>query len=86
MTAGMTNEEMATELRRAGWIVTPPIDRKTCRHPRKSGNGMVSSDGSSSYSWYCPDCYDGGETICPPRSVRGPTGTNKLRSGECAIR
>lgn len=40
---------------------------KNCRHPRKSGSGSVSSDGSSHSTWFCPDCGAHGESRTPPR-------------------
>lgn len=35
--------------------------RATCQHPRKQGQGTLSSDGSSHSTWYCPDCFASGE-------------------------
>ena len=29
---------------------------QNCKHPRKLGGGALGSDGSSSWSWHCPDC------------------------------
>jgi hypothetical protein len=36
--------------------------RKNCRHYNKFGNGSLSSDGSSSFSWYCKDCGASGKS------------------------
>lgn len=36
--------------------------RKNCRHYNKFGNGSVSFDGSSSFSWYCRDCGASGQS------------------------
>lgn len=41
--------------------------RKNCTHPRRIGNGMVCSDGSSESSWSCPDCGACGHSRTPPR-------------------
>lgn len=52
----MTDEEMVTALRAKGWSVKPPIDQKTCKHPRMRSQGAASSNGASKSSGYCPDC------------------------------
>lgn len=31
-------------------------NRKNCHHDRRVGNGSLSSDGASSYQWFCPEC------------------------------
>ena len=43
--------------------------RQSCRHLNKQGNGMVSSDGSSKFDWYCPNC---GATGHSETSARQP--------------
>ncbi len=45
--------------------------RKTCKHPRQTGSGSISSDGSGSSTWFCPDCGAHEERTWPPRS-EGP--------------
>lgn len=62
----MTNEEMAAALTKQGWRVRPPLTKENCDHPRARGNGMLSSDGSSKTSWYCPDCHHSYEFESPP--------------------
>ncbi len=62
----MTNEEMAAELRKAGWRVHEPLTKANCKHPRRVGSGFVGSDGSSNMSWYCPDCHDMFESVSGP--------------------
>lgn len=42
--------------------------RKSCKHPRAIGNGMVSSDGASSTSWTCPDCGEHYSYVSPARA------------------
>lgn len=50
------------------------VERKeNCKHPNKTGNGTVSSDGSSKWNWYCSDCGASGNSEIAPRLVRaGP--------------
>lgn len=36
--------------------------RKNCRHFNRLGNGSLSSDGSSSFSWFCPECGSSGNS------------------------
>jgi transposase-like protein len=40
--------------------------RRTCKHPRRMGSGSVSSDGSSSGHYYCPDCHQSWNYETPP--------------------
>lgn len=47
--------------------------RETCEHPRKQGGGTISSDGSGSSVWYCPDCLKSGSMKWP---ARAPLTTN----------
>lgn len=51
------------DLRKA---VPVPITKENCNHPRRIGNGSLSSDGSSKTSWYCPDCHASYEFESPP--------------------
>ena len=44
--------------------------RKNCKHYSKIGNGSASSDGSGSYSWYCPAC-GASESYSTPRTPVG---------------
>lgn len=52
----MTDEEMIMVLRAKGYRVQPPIDQKTCKHPRLRGSGMIGCDGASKSEGYCQDC------------------------------
>jgi len=52
----MTNEEMATELRKAGWRVTEPLTQANCKHPNMRGSGGLSCDGSGFSEKHCPAC------------------------------
>jgi hypothetical protein len=52
----MTNDEMATELRKAGWRVEEPLTQANCKHPNMQGTGGVSSDGSGHIESYCVAC------------------------------
>lgn len=52
----MTNEEMAAELRKAGWCVQEPLTQANCKHPNMMGSGGVSTDGSGHSENYCPAC------------------------------
>ena len=42
-------------------------EKKNCKHPRKNGQGTCNSDGSSSWSWVCPDCGASDSGTSPPR-------------------
>lgn len=42
--------------------------KKNCTHPRRVGNGMVSSDGASESYWSCPDCGAHDHVRTPPRT------------------
>lgn len=46
--------------------------RKNCKHPRKTGTGMVGSDGSSYHDWHCPDCGAGDRWETPARNTGTP--------------
>lgn len=59
----MTNEKMATELRKAGWRVQPPLTVANCEHPRRQGM----SDIPTERSWI-RTCLDLG---FQPRDVKG---------------
>lgn len=52
----MTNEEMAAELRKAGWRVQEPLTQANCKHPNMQGSGGVSVDGSGHSRSFCPAC------------------------------
>lgn len=52
----MTNEEMAAELRKAGWRVQEPLTPQNCPHQRMQGSGAMGCDGSGSLDQWCPDC------------------------------
>lgn len=52
----MTHEEMAAELRKAGWRVKEPLTPKNCRHPGMLGSGGINTDGSGYSKSRCPDC------------------------------
>lgn len=52
----MTNEEMAAELRKAGWRVEEPLTQTNCKHPNMQGSGGVSCDGSGYQESYCMAC------------------------------
>lgn len=52
----MTNEEMAAELRKAGWRVQEPLTQANCRHPDMRGGGGLSCDGSGFSESYCMAC------------------------------
>jgi hypothetical protein len=52
----MTNEEMAAELRKAGWSVQEPITQANCTHPNMHGAGGISCDGSGYSESYCMRC------------------------------
>lgn len=41
--------------------------RKNCKHFNRIGNGSAGSDGSGSYSWYCPACGASESYSTPPR-------------------
>lgn len=44
--------------------------RKNCQHLNRQGNGMLSSDGSSRYDWYCPNCGESGHSETLAQSVK----------------
>jgi len=68
----MTNEEMASELRKAGWRVDEPLTQANCKHPNMRGSGGMSADGSGHQESYCMACgYS-------QRIEWGPTGIQKL--------
>jgi len=68
----MTNEEMASELRKAGWRVEEPLTQANCKHPRMAGSGGISEDGSGYQESYCLACgYRN-------RTEWGPTGKARL--------
>lgn len=52
----MTNEEMAAELRKAGWRVDEPITQANCEHPQMTGSGGMSCDGSGYQESFCLIC------------------------------
>lgn len=52
----MTHEEMAAELRSAGWRVSEPLTQVNCKHPLMHGSGGMSSDGSGFQESFCPAC------------------------------
>ena len=52
----MTNEEMADELRKAGWRVKEPLTQENCPHLNMRGSGSLSSDGSGHSESYCMAC------------------------------
>jgi hypothetical protein len=47
--------------------------RKNCKHHNTTGTGMVGSDGSSYYDWYCKDCYASGRSETPARPATALT-------------
>lgn len=49
-------DEAAKQIARFVEDAIARYDRENCEHPRKSGLGSVGSDGSSTWSWHCPDC------------------------------
>lgn len=49
-------EEMAAELRKAGWRVEEPLTQQNCEHPHMRGSGGLGCDGSGYSERYCPDC------------------------------
>lgn len=53
--------------------------RKNCQHLNKTGTGMVGSDGSSYYDWYCRDCHASGHSETPARPA---TETHLLMNGD----
>lgn len=65
----------AVEILRAAESVRLDDKKKSCRHYNKIGNGSLSSDGSSSYTWFCAECGASGSfatpsaTAAPPREV-----------------
>lgn len=63
----MTNEEMAAELRKAGWRVQEPLTKANCRHPHMRGSSGLSCDGSGYSCSVCPDCGYRSEHNWPPR-------------------
>lgn len=52
----MTPEQMAAELRNAGWIVSAPITQENCRHPMMVGSCGMSCDGSGFSDLMCNAC------------------------------
>lgn len=48
------------------------LKRQNCQHFNKRGNGMLASDGSSSWYWYCPDCGASGRGETPPMTAQRP--------------
>lgn len=52
----MTNEEMAAELRKAGWRIQEPLTQANCKHPNMVGSGGVGSDGSGFTESRCLAC------------------------------
>jgi len=52
----MTNEEMAAELRKAGWRVDEPLTMANCKHPNMRGSSGMSCDGSGHQESYCMAC------------------------------
>lgn len=63
----MTHDEMATELRNAGWLVQPPLTQENCPHPNQRGNISMGYDGSGSSDMYCPDCGKVSKSSWPAR-------------------
>lgn len=53
----------------AGEVERYAEKRLTCKHERRIGGGYVGSDGSSDFSWYCPDCGMSDQSKTPPRSA-----------------
>lgn len=71
---GMTWEEargFARAALEAGARERDRFRRENCQHPSKRSNGTLGSDGSSSWSWYCPDCGNSGSAITPARATAG---------------
>lgn len=52
----MTHEDMAAELRVAGWRVQPPLTQENCPHLRNPGSAGINYDGSGYSEWWCADC------------------------------
>jgi hypothetical protein len=52
----MKLEEMAAELRKAGWTVEEPITQANCKHPNMRGSGGIGCDGSGYSESYCTRC------------------------------
>jgi hypothetical protein len=52
----MTNEEMAAELRKAGWRVQEPLTQANCKHRNMQGSGGISCDGSGFSESRCMAC------------------------------
>lgn len=52
----MTHDEMAAELRKAGWRIEPPLTQENCKHINTRGYSAQGCDGSSSSETYCLDC------------------------------
>lgn len=52
----MKLDEMAAELRKAGWRVEEPLTQLNCTHPRMHGSGGISEDGSGYQESFCPAC------------------------------
>lgn len=65
----MTHDEMALELRNAGWRVEEPLTQANCRHPNKMGSGGVSADGSGFSTWHCGACGASGRSEWGPSQV-----------------
>lgn len=63
----MTHEEMAAELTKAKWRVSPPITQDTCSHPNLQGMGSMGCDGSSTMESHCPVCGYKSKHVTPPR-------------------
>lgn len=52
----MTLEEMAADLRKAGWRVEPPLTQENCPHKEKFGSGGINTDGSGYLDLTCKAC------------------------------
>lgn len=46
--------------------------RKNCKHSNRTGTGMVASDGSSHYDWYCRECGASGHSETPASPTVAP--------------
>lgn len=66
----MNLNEMAHELRNAGWWVEPPVTMDTCPHTWAEGQGGMNSDGSGYYTWRCRRCGGRRHTTWEPMPIR----------------
>lgn len=51
----MKLKDMAAELRKAGWRVSPPLTQANCKHPNTRGSAQCGPTGFIS-EWWCLDC------------------------------